>query len=574
MKKHIPLVAFALSFALVEFIFLVVALTAAGLLFGGAVSRWWLALSLVASAGTLYWILHNKKVPKTGIWVAAFLAIISLATYVSSITIDSSFDGNSYHKTAIGALKNGWNPVYQDINSFNKSDKNTHKIVDQLGTDRTMDERWVNAYPKATWLFAASMYKVTGNIESGKAINFLTMATVFLLAFSYLFKRLGREKSLLVAGILAVNPVSVSQMFGYFNDGVVAGYIAILLLLLTMLLDTKTVVVKRSIYLYAMIFMAICIVGNTKFTGLVYAGITVACYWLYLAIKKDWQKVIRLAIAGLSAVIFAVFVIGASSYVKNYSQHGSPLYPLVGSDAADIMTHNQPASFAHKSGPHKFLEANLSSTGNLSYSESLTQKDISPKMPFTIDIHELQVLGSDPDLRQAGYGVWFGGILLLSGIVGGWILFRNRQNRDYLALVLLPIATIAVTALVFDNSWWARYLPQLYIFPVIILICLLFLRAKFVSNILTFLLLFNITLTTLLVISYQSTYTNAINNNLKANMLCTGNKPVRVVALGYLSGAMYNLWDRCEQVKPVAQQDFDSSKATRLINDIYLVGDK
>jgi hypothetical protein len=573
MKKYFSTVAFALAFSLVEFIFLVVALTAIGLLLGGTVSKWWLAMALAASTATLFWLLRDKKVPKVGLWIAAFLAIISAAGYISSVTIDSTFDGNSYHKTAVGALKNGWNPVYQDINSFNKSSKNTHKVVDQLGTDRVMDERWVNGYPKASWLFAATIYKATNNIESGKAINFLSIAIVFLLAFAYLYEKLGREKSLLVAGLLAVNPVAVSQMFGYFNDGVMGGYIVLLLILLTALIDKKAKIGKNQMHLYVLLFMVIGIVSNIKFTGLAYAGIAVACYWLYLVIKKDWQKVIRLSAVGMSAVLFAVFVIGASSYAKNYSQHGSPLYPLVGSNATDIMTHNEPASFVHKSGPHKFLEANLSPTGNLSYSESLTKHDISPKIPFTIDIGELQVLGSDPDLRQAGYGVWFGGILLLSGLLGCWLLYRNRKNRDRLPLILLPIATVAVTALAFDNSWWARYLPQLSIFPVVVLICLMLLRSKLLSNILAFLLLFNIALTTLLVISYQSTYASAINNNVQVNLPCTG-EPVRVVALGYLSGAMYNLWDKCEQVKPVAEQDFDASKATRLMTDIYLVKDK
>jgi hypothetical protein len=304
---------------------------------------------------------------------------------------------------------------------------------------------------------------------------------------------------------------------------------------------------------------------------LAYAGIVMVCYWLYVAIKKDWQKLLRLTIMGVSAVLFAVLVIGASSYVKNYYAYGSPLYPLGGKDAVDIMSHNQPMSFVHKSGPHKFVEANLSATGNVSYAESLANGDIKPKTPFSVNISELQVLGSDPDLRQAGYGVWFGGILLLTGALGGWLLLiHGRRYRRHLPLILLPFATVAVTALAFDNSWWARYLPQLYILPVIVLICLVLLRVKIFTNLVTFLLLFNITLTTLLVMSYQSTYATAINNNLKANLQCSGDKKIRVVALGYLSGAMYNLWDKCGLVEPVTQQDFDASKTTRLINDIYL----
>ena len=43
-----------------------------------------------------------------------------ILTIFASNVYDLSEDGNTYHKTAIGSLKNGWNPFYEDNYEFNK----------------------------------------------------------------------------------------------------------------------------------------------------------------------------------------------------------------------------------------------------------------------------------------------------------------------------------------------------------------------------------------------------------------------------------------------------------------------
>ena len=567
--------AFVAGFSLIAFVTLVVALNAIGFLAGFDVSKWFVVASAFIASAAAFFILQKKKISRA--WLVPLFTIVAIVGSVlfASTTIDSTYDGNSYHKTAIGALKNGWNPVYQDINTFNSSDENSHKLVDYLGEDRVNDSPWADSYPKATWIFAASLYDLTGNIETGKAINLLSIITVFLLGFSLFYKKMGYKKSILIAGLTAFNPVAVAQLFGYFNDGAMGNFIIVIIILLTMIVSQRTKQLgEAGILPYVGLGLVIVFVVNMKFTGLAYAGITIACYWVYLMIVRDWKKVIVLSVTSAVAVLFALLVVGASSYVKNVSAHSNPLYPLIGENSIDIMTHNQPASYADKSGVHKFIEANLGSTANILREPSLKIGDTDFKVPFTISIDELTVLGSDPDVRQAGYGVWFGGILILSLGLAVYLLIRYAKHyKKYLPLFLLPVASVAIIALAFDNSWWARYLPQLALIPIIVLVTTLLLRKKLWSLVLIFTMLFNMLLILSLQYDYQSKYTNAINTNITIHLPCKSAEPAQVFGLGFLSGAMYNVWDRCENIKLLNSNEFKADhvdKATRLVTDIYL----
>jgi hypothetical protein len=143
-------------------------------------------------------------------------------------------------------------------------------------------------------------------------------------------------------------------------------------------------------------------------------------------------------------------------------------------------------------------------------------------------------------------------------------------------MFLLPVASVAIVAVAFNNTWWARYLPQLYIVPVIVLIALMLLKSKIIAKILLFTLLFNILLLGALQLDYQNKYASAINVNLNVNLVCSA-QPPRVYLQGALSGAMYNIWDKCPTVIPITQAEYDktsTSGAIRLITDIYLVSNK
>ena len=81
---------------------------------------------------------------------------------------DSTADGNTYHKLAVGALKNGWNPLYQDVEDFNKDEGNPFNIYKD-----NVNVNWVDHYARGTETFGAVVYAFTDNIESGKVYNLL-----------------------------------------------------------------------------------------------------------------------------------------------------------------------------------------------------------------------------------------------------------------------------------------------------------------------------------------------------------------------------------------------------------------
>ena len=69
-----------------------------------------------------YSIGSNNNIKEYIISFTIIVFTISGSLLISNISYDITFDGNTYHKAAIGELKNGWNPVYQSIEDFNDSD--------------------------------------------------------------------------------------------------------------------------------------------------------------------------------------------------------------------------------------------------------------------------------------------------------------------------------------------------------------------------------------------------------------------------------------------------------------------
>ena len=93
---------------------------------------------------------ENYKKNSISIIIATIVFIISILS-VGRI-YDSTADGNTYHKLAVGALKNGWNPLY-DHNEAIKS--------------------WSLHYPKFIWIYGANLYSTFGN-ESVVAVALQT----------------------------------------------------------------------------------------------------------------------------------------------------------------------------------------------------------------------------------------------------------------------------------------------------------------------------------------------------------------------------------------------------------------
>lgn len=453
--------------ALLLFVAIDVLLGSVCLIAGVAMSAAVLPVSAAAAAAAAWLLGRGRRTADRvgGIVLAAIIVCASIA--LASAFVDMSYDGNSYQKAAIGALAHGWNPVYESIEDYwARAPMELSPVTHAL---------WADHYPKASWLFASSAYALTGSIEAGKAVNLIMGAALALLVWHYLASRfLGRASAVPVAALAAVNPITLPQFLTNYVDGLLACTLLVVIVLLVARADNGFHL-GRGIEADALLAATLVICINIKFTGFVYAGFFCGAFWvleLARAGHAEGAGALRSALVRrtgfyLAVIAVSVLVVGATSYVPNTLDHGSPFYPLISSQTVDIVRGYQPDSFEEMNPFKQFALSFFSETSNL------WKEDVELKIPFSFSTGELAV--SAIDSRRAGFGAFFSGLFIVSGIVciAGCVVLWRRERREWLsvaaALIVPSVALIGLT----DGSWWARYTPYLWIVPLIALVMLL-----------------------------------------------------------------------------------------------------
>lgn len=432
-------------------------------LLGGHVNAWLLPISAIVAI-ILLLVFYDEK-PEPAIIVTEVLIALGLfllfSCFCSSI-YDTSYDGCAYHKLAVGMFRDGWNPIWQNPYSFSS----TIFEVEEVGCTL-----WVESYCKQPWIFASSVYCITGNIETGKLYTLLGMCCVLFLTYGYLRKKEKSKKlAALVAVAATVNPVVISQIDSYYVDGYMHAMLWVLVVGLTMNVE-KNRVISRGISA-SILVSAMLVCANIKFTGLLYGGIYCIAYFLFwsfaqlLRKEENWfSKVFK---EGMLYALLAVVCIawaGMPTYVTNTVNHGTPTYPLTGENPRDIMTGNSPRTFVESSRLESLGISLFSQMDSFNYN---VERYPVLKVPFTIYESELYCLDIT-DARISGFGIWFGGILILSVIVLLAYLLAGKKKSENYALIATNILVSIFLCVVIKESWWARYAPYIYFLVVIAL---------------------------------------------------------------------------------------------------------
>lgn len=415
----------------------------------------------------------NKKI--VSLILATFIFVIGI--WAIGHFYDITQDGNTYHKLAIGQLKNGWNPVYESSRDFNKEQGNAFDILDE-----NYNPMWVDHYPKGTEIFASTIYAVTGNIETGKVFTVLLMYIVFGLITSYLVNEKNKNVifSLLIGFLLVVNPISLVQFNNYYVDATIMFSIAIILLELVAIADkNKKTDLSSQIERYLVLAAGIAICINAKFTGIAFAAMfcfAFYVYWLILAYKEGKEifikKLKEYSIFYVIAVVISVGVIGYTSYFHNFISFGHPLYPLYNEPTVqNIPEKEQPKSFADKNHLETFLISLFSKGENVLPSYPVDQNQPELKVPFTTSKEEIKNY-TIPDIRIGGFGPLFSGVIILAGIATIYLLVKYAIQKRWNIFIpyVIILGVMAILILVIDGNYWARYISYFYIVPIMALI--------------------------------------------------------------------------------------------------------
>lgn len=341
-----------------------------------------------------------------------FSGLIFLSISIAYCTTDFSFDGTFYHQEGVVSLANGWNPWYSE----------------------PTDSLWVNHYAIGMEIMQAAAYLTIGRLEAAKCVNIMLILSASLIFAGTLRSYCpAMKRSLLIwlSLIVALNPVGITQFATFYID-FSKYYLWLITLCATAILyradKTAPRIAMASIILFTSL-MAFALKFNIGFEQALLLLAIFAWSCLHKPARKFMPRYIL--VIGLLTIILVV-VLCSHPYLTNWIDYGHPLYPLCGEGKVDIMTRLTPDRVASLDRLSAFFI-------------SLAR----PVPPIY-------------DTALGGFGFLTPIIIILTLIA--WVKFRHHIPSwcSWLALFSL------VSCFLYPQSWWARYICQLWIVPVAI----------------------------------------------------------------------------------------------------------
>lgn len=381
-------------------------LTALTLLCGGVVGRWIYPCAIALSAVVLWCV---SPVRRTLCCIAASLGLVALVTLLCAFFEDASWDGNVYHQKIVALLLYGWNP-------YHSSDAWTQYY-----------DPWVWHYAKCLEMSAASVAAATGYIEAGKSVNYLLILSASFFAYDFLGNArpdLSAKRKLIITFIAVANPIGVAQSITYYNDFAKYYYLLITIIAAVSLCRAR----NRAAWLwYCVMFITTLLAIGTKFTAFFEQGVAVAAFMIWLMWQRQWLLLRRVFAVSVAALLIGACVTGFHPYITNLSVAGHPLYPLLGEGAIDIMTPLTPELYAAHGRVYNFLHSLFT-----------------PVIPYYAEF-------------RGGFGA------LMPVMLAVALLVEVRMRKVLPAPFYYISAWVTASCFFYAQSWWARYICQLWL---------------------------------------------------------------------------------------------------------------
>lgn len=335
-----------------------------------------------------------------------FIVMTGIVTFtiISCFFSDDSFDGNHYHQEISVYLLDGWNPW------------RTYCPVDNPSL-------WAITYPKGIEICEATIVAVTGIMETAKVFNFILVGGTSLITYCFLRKNYPTVKSTnltIIVIVAMMNPVVVLQILNCLND-----YVAYCMVLLTAICSI-TYCINNDRKQLIIILLLIAFAASVKALSFFYTGLTLLFVIIWFLFHHKYKSVFYLCITGILGVAIAIFVTSWHPYITNLIHHGNILYPLLGENAVDIMSNHIPQDFRGHNRLHNWFWSLLTIDWPYNYS------------------------------RAGGFGplMWF---LILSSFVTTMLSIKRTK------VIIYAYLAAVLSSLCFEEAWWARYIPQLWL---------------------------------------------------------------------------------------------------------------
>lgn len=436
-----------------------VIITNLALICGLTVSSVWPLVAFCLN--TVLFVKKSEDIRFTIIIAALSLCTIAFFIAVSIQFYDFSWDGTAYHKAAVGALADGWNPYYQSLTNYNQ-------LTDTIPNASEFSLNWGEVYPKAVWYLEASLYAlIPNNIEAGKAILPLFMFVLFAYC-KVLFTTLVQSKwfAYIIATIAVCNPISLAQLNTLYVDGIVS-----CLLLLIIIISIYLLTQKEKMDLYASLFCLILIGCNIKFSSLAFTGFFCVLFWVLHFFKYRGSKInsTKLFFALAVTAVVAIVFIGFNPYITNIVRYHTPFVGFSG-ESSLLGAENRALGSSIKakySSPILFL---MSLFGKMAH-EGIELPEQLFKLPFAISASEIETY-SIPNPYFGGWGALFGLITIISSIIFAVAFCRWKHIGAVSKYFLAYSAVSVILLLALPGTNEARFGGFLYMIPISTMIIL------------------------------------------------------------------------------------------------------
>jgi hypothetical protein len=444
---------FSISAALLAGMTATWALSATGFLLGVPVGHSQSICGAVTAVIVVYRLSNDLRQRVVRCLILILLVLLALA--IAGMAVDDGYDGWLYHQPGVVGLANGWNPVVEPL--FHVWWSAHGRAFGSPPDAPYVDGLWATAYPKAQWILASHALIWGLPLDSGKYSGILLIFVAGGVAFRAL--RLGglpASRSVALSAVAALNPVSVSQATTFYVDGALGSCLTVLIFSLLAFNRTRC---RLDLSLAAAAALIAC---NVKFTGVIYAAVIilpVLAWWLW----KKWIEVRHLPIIG--AAVSVLLLCSVNPYLTNIRIGGSPIQPL---NQMDVMSSQMPPDFLAKNRLEK-LQISLTFTNYLDPYGEITESDLRKiTNPFQLrSVGEVENFATSYDLRIGGFGPLFGVVLGLALLV---IVLCARDATIDVGIALVIFGTVAAIG-VNPEMWWARYVPQMWLLPVLASAC-------------------------------------------------------------------------------------------------------